>query len=440
MNRLVRRVIQGLTVMVTLCFLETMLCVALASNMGNVNDQNPSEGAPVSNQESLNTTTSLQERESASIQACFTIDTSRPEWLGLYPPMNLEASGGLDGHVPLSWEAPAELGKYEPLSDMRPQAKVSSAFNSNMDDHSDVIPLSKQAVAEITGFLGYIIYRGQTQGGPYPTLVAMSVQETAYDDSTVTNGIQYFYVVSASYDAGVSTYTNEASARPIEGCVGGQRGDIDGNGIINILDVLDVVNHILDIVPITDPDALCRADCNGDGSINVLDALAIVNVILNIIPHCGGVACKAEVTSEVIAYLQSLKGYLSLDDFSRFMTLVKSHIHIPMEYKLAQNYPNPFNPNTTIRYAVPRREQRAESGGEGEDSGLYALRTTLTIYNILGQEVRTLVDEAKEPGSYEVTWDGKDGDGRHVASGVYFYRLSVDSGQWSATRRMVLMK
>ncbi|MFQ6092586.1 MAG: FlgD immunoglobulin-like domain containing protein [bacterium] len=66
--------------------------------------------------------------------------------------------------------------------------------------------------------------------------------------------------------------------------------------------------------------------------------------------------------------------------------------------------------------------------------------TTLKIYNILGQEVRALVDEHKGPGYYEVTWDGRNEKGDEVSSGVYSYRLSVNGARWSETRKMVLLR
>ena len=96
----------------------------------------------------------------------------------------------------------------------------------------------------------------------------------------------------------------------------------------------------------------------------------------------------------------------------------------PSSYLLFQNYPNPFNPSTHIRYQI------ADSR--------YPVHTTLEIFNILGQEVRTLVNELKEPGQYSVTWDGTDSSGREVGSGIYFCRL--EGGDYTATKRMVLMK
>lgn len=95
--------------------------------------------------------------------------------------------------------------------------------------------------------------------------------------------------------------------------------------------------------------------------------------------------------------------------------------YLPEEHKLFQNYPNPFNPNTDIRYQI------AESR--------YPVHTTLKIYNILGYEVRTLVNTFQEPGHYMYSWDARDAIGREVSTGVYFYRLQAN--EFVETKRMV---
>jgi hypothetical protein len=94
---------------------------------------------------------------------------------------------------------------------------------------------------------------------------------------------------------------------------------------------------------------------------------------------------------------------------------------LPSSFGLAQNYPNPFNPMTVIRYSLAQRAQ-----------------VSIAIFNILGQEVTTLVDEAQRAGAYETTWDGTDRSGQRVCSGIYFYRITV--GDFSETRKMVLLK
>jgi hypothetical protein len=106
-------------------------------------------------------------------------------------------------------------------------------------------------------------------------------------------------------------------------------------------------------------------------------------------------------------------------------------------FTLFQNYPNPFNPSTVVRYTVGGLKRTAADGGRPTADNSFT-PTTLKIYNILGQKVRTLVDEPKRSGSYEVIWDGKDDKGKDVASGIYFYRLTADSYQ--ETKKMVLMK
>ena len=93
-------------------------------------------------------------------------------------------------------------------------------------------------------------------------------------------------------------------------------------------------------------------------------------------------------------------------------------------FSLSQNYPNPFNPVTRIQYSVYSRQTAAH--------------TTVRIYNIQGQLVRTLVDQPKQAGSYQVVWDGKNQSGKDVGSGIYFCKLKV--GDNSQTKKMVLIK
>ena len=94
---------------------------------------------------------------------------------------------------------------------------------------------------------------------------------------------------------------------------------------------------------------------------------------------------------------------------------------LPDQYGLNRNMPNPFNPSTAIGYQLPEAGQ-----------------VRLAIYNLLGQEVRVLVDERKEAGSFTAAWDGTDALGRRVGSGVYLYRMQA--GGFSATKRMLLLK
>jgi photosystem II stability/assembly factor-like uncharacterized protein len=94
----------------------------------------------------------------------------------------------------------------------------------------------------------------------------------------------------------------------------------------------------------------------------------------------------------------------------------KSTSSIPKELRLEQNYPNPFNPSTTIKYELPKSSH-----------------VTLTVYDLLGREVTTLVNEVKEPGTYTVQFDGS-----NLASGVYFSRLTA--GSYVQTRKLLLLR
>jgi len=100
---------------------------------------------------------------------------------------------------------------------------------------------------------------------------------------------------------------------------------------------------------------------------------------------------------------------------------------IPEDYSLAQNYPNPFNPRTSVHYSVPQRSV-----------------VTIKVYDLLGREIVTLVNEDKAPGYYSTQWNSRNSSGVQSASGVYLYRMearSVDgTGFHTELRKMVLLK
>ena len=89
---------------------------------------------------------------------------------------------------------------------------------------------------------------------------------------------------------------------------------------------------------------------------------------------------------------------------------------IPSEYFLSNNFPNPFNPSTTIRYSIPQ-----------------STNVTIKVFDILGNEIETLVNKEKPTGTYELTWYAE-----NLPSGIYFYQLKSDN--YLETKKMILLK
>lgn len=105
-----------------------------------------------------------------------------------------------------------------------------------------------------------------------------------------------------------------------------------------------------------------------------------------------------------------------------WLTDVKEIDHsIPTEFSISDAYPNPFNPETKINFSIAKQAN-----------------VQLVIYNILGQKVRTLINQEMQPGKFSATWDGKDDLGRQVSSGVYL--IGFESDSFRAFRKVVLMK
>lgn len=107
---------------------------------------------------------------------------------------------------------------------------------------------------------------------------------------------------------------------------------------------------------------------------------------------------------------------------SRMVTDANDQPHgLPLVYSLEQNYPNPFNATTTIRFRIPRQEH-----------------VTITIYNVLGQKVSVLADEAFPPGEHSVVWNGRDRRGKSAATGIYLYQIKSEG--LTETKKMILLK
>ena len=94
---------------------------------------------------------------------------------------------------------------------------------------------------------------------------------------------------------------------------------------------------------------------------------------------------------------------------------------MPSQYVLKQNYPNPFNPNTKIEFNIPMMEQ-----------------VNISIYNLEGRLVKTLVDQVMNSGNHIVNWDGRNDIGSKVSTGMYIYQLKTNSV--NMTRRMTFIK
>ncbi|MDH4222265.1 MAG: S8 family serine peptidase [candidate division Zixibacteria bacterium] len=118
-------------------------------------------------------------------------------------------------------------------------------------------------------------------------------------------------------------------------------------------------------------------------------------------------------------------GVFRLEDY---LEVEEEDITVPACFSLSQNYPNPFNSITTIPFSLKVQ------GSTFKES----THTSLVIYNILGQKVRTLLDKEMMPGIHQAVWDGKDGRDNTVTSGIYFYRLETEN--YTQTKKMVFLK
>jgi len=163
-------------------------------------------------------------------------------------------------------------------------------------------------------------------------------------------------------------------------------------------------------------------DFNGDATVNLADFFLFADAF-------GGTDPAFDLTNDGAVNLADF--FLFADAFgsselAKLLAVAEEYLGVPLTPKLAQNYPNPFNSDTLIEFELP------QSGD-----------SRLTIYDVTGQRVATLVSGSRTAGSHEVRWRGLDDAGRMLASGVYLYRLEAEAmtgDRLVQTRKLLLLR
>ena len=200
--------------------------------------------------------------------------------------------------------------------------------------------------------------------------------------------------------------------------------DVNNDGSVNVLDLVLIASNL-------GQSGQNDADVNRDGVVTVLDLILVAGMLDDTAaaPSTHAQVPETLTAVEVQGWLTDARTLEAKDPIMKrgFTVLEQLLVSLtPTETKLLANYPNPFNPETWIPYRL------------AEDAFV-----TLTIYDQTGQVVRLLevghqIASAYESQSKAIYWDGRNGVGEQVASGVYFYHLSA--GDYSATRKMLILK
>jgi len=163
------------------------------------------------------------------------------------------------------------------------------------------------------------------------------------------------------------------------------------------------------------------SDINGNGKLEVIASFqSVYDSVRTIYQHWDGTAFVEDSVVKTLNPNQINLRILESDAATGLRDL-GINLVTPDDYALEQNFPNPFNPTTSIRFTLPVDK-----------------KISLTVYDVLGNEVKTLFNEELKKGSYEVTWDGTNNAGSAVASGQYIYTLKY--GNFSKSMKMTLLK
>ncbi len=294
--------------------------------------------------------------------------------------------------------------------------KCCIAQRGNVDGDPD----NQVNVADLTYLVAYLF-----QGGPEPP--CMGEANVDGDPDEQVNVADLTYLVAYLFQGGSPPLDCDETQKM--GAVGKVGGEIslctaygDGKTTISLVSEVDVRGIQMTLSGESTGEAVKLADDNlellshcSDGTVRLglldLEGAAVIRKGTRALVSLPG---RYEITNALVSDLNHTAVVPSINPAHR-------EANLPQEYVLHQNYPNPFNPTTEIRFSLP-------SAGD----------VTLQVYNLLGQQVRSLAGGFYEAGSHTLSWDGTNQAGQSVSSGVYFYRLQA--GSFEETKKMMLLK
>ena len=354
---------------------------------------------------------------------------------------------------------------------------INSLIVNTFSDSEAVLSWRQNAVGEVGG---YNIYRSITPGGAYVRLNTTPVMDTTYQDTTLVPGGTYYWVITAVDKVDTtfeSNYSNEKSNAPWIVYDDGRPDSFNrvSSGMMGAVrftpDTYPVklmgARFFIYEKPLTYPwgspylEVRVWDDDGKDGAPGTLlvDPIELAPDVDHAWFEVDLSQYEIEITSgDFYIGWRDMGRNLKIGNdnsdstisnrswfyqmpywhgYSGFVSMIRAQVlpaggnfvaettpfEPPGVFELNQNYPNPFNPMTTIHYQLPRTAV-----------------VSLKIYNLLGQEVRILVDKLQRPGSYTAHWDGRDDQGQELPSGVYFYRLRIDRDKFVETKKMLLLR
>lgn len=267
---------------------------------------------------------------------------------------------------------------------------------------------------------GEVKYGGQWLfADDFQTMVFKDTLLMTYQDNLVN-----FYTIDSSlFLSWFKTFSIKSDISTI--ALNGDYLYLFTNNAVEILDINDidfVFNYGSVASPIRVVDAVAYNDNLYAVGVDGFEIIDVSNVISPIVDFGGKGGTEIQADNNIVAVSDGHSVMIYYIDGNQNSNPVGGNDEdVNIQASISQNYPNPFNLETVISYKLPKDAD-----------------VKLVVYNILGQNVKTLVDEYQDAGVYSVSWDGFSEGGTEVASGVYFYKITV--GDISEIKKMVLLK